>query len=276
MRLEVAKMVKGNKIGEGSTAEVFSIAHDKVAKVFYEHIQVSQLKGEMNISAKIASLGLNVPAVYGEGDIEGKKAIIYEKIDGFPLTELLEKGLLSAIRSVNTMVSLQIYIHSKEAGDLPPLKFSLENRIKRAESLSGREKERIIDYLQTLPDGKQVCHGDYHPDNILISMHGKFVIDWAVSAAGSPLADLARSLLILQYGGFPEKVTKRMYFAERIKRRMIAQYYIYLYKKHSPFKRESFQQWLLPVAAGRLSEKLPPKEIEELLSFVRRQLNSCD
>ena len=44
--------------------------------------------------------------------------------------------------------------------------------------------------------------------------------------------------------------------------------YLRRYFHNSPYTRREFQDWLLPVAAGRLSEKIP-HEAQPLLAYVK-------
>lgn len=44
-----------------------------------------------------------------------------------------------------------------------------------------------------MPDGNQLCHGDFWGGNILMSPRGEVIIDWNRACYGNPLADLART-----------------------------------------------------------------------------------
>src|SRR5262249_32610054 len=58
--------------------------------------------------------------------------------------------------------------------------------------------------LEALPDGDRLCHGDFHPANVLVGRNGPAVIDWTGATRGDPAADLARTRLLLQAGAVPE------------------------------------------------------------------------
>ncbi|KAA8746258.1 phosphotransferase family protein [Paenibacillus sp. UASWS1643] len=47
----------------------------------------------------------------------------------------------------------------------------------------------------TLPDQQQICHGDFHPDNVMLSEAGDqyWVTDWMTGMSGDPAGDVARS-----------------------------------------------------------------------------------
>lgn len=51
--------------------------------------------------------------------------------------------------------------------------------------------------LKSLPEGDSVCHGDFHPDNVLLSDDDVTIIDWMDASRGNPLADIARTSIIL-------------------------------------------------------------------------------
>ncbi|MFC2013409.1 phosphotransferase family protein [Chloroflexota bacterium] len=64
--------------------------------------------------------------------------------------------------------------------------------------MPSRVKEVVLEALEQLPDGSAVCHGDFHPRNIIISSRGPVIIDWANATQGNPLADVAWILLASQ------------------------------------------------------------------------------
>jgi Ser/Thr protein kinase RdoA (MazF antagonist) len=70
------------------------------------------------------------------------------------------------------------------------MKLYLERAIEWAEgSLPERIRRRIRERLDELPDEERVCHGDFHPDNVLLGEGGPVIIDWGPASAGHPLAD---------------------------------------------------------------------------------------
>ncbi len=69
--------------------------------------------------------------------------------------------------------------------------------------LDRTRKHAIAQHAAGLPDGDQVCHGDFHPDNIMLTPAGPRVIDWNNATSGNPLADIAWTSLILRMGEAP-------------------------------------------------------------------------
>jgi aminoglycoside phosphotransferase (APT) family kinase protein len=58
--------------------------------------------------------------------------------------------------------------------------------------LSQETKSTILASLGELPNGNVICHGDFHPKNVLITTEGPVIIDWADATLGHPLADVDR------------------------------------------------------------------------------------
>ena len=128
-------------------------------------------------------------------------------------------------------------------------------------------KTAVLTHLEQLPPGSRLLHGDFHPDNILITATGPVIIDWIDAAQGDPLADVARTLIIISIGRPAEEDEARK---EQIRqmRELFVSIYLARYGECRPFISADLETWKLPVAAGRLSENI--SEIEsDLLAFVK-------
>ena len=69
-------------------------------------------------------------------------------------------------------------------------------KIERAQALPDDIRRRVLAALDTFPTGDRICHGDFHPGNILMTVRGEVVIDWIDVTRGNPLADLARTTIL--------------------------------------------------------------------------------
>ncbi|WP_308530680.1 aminoglycoside phosphotransferase family protein [uncultured Paenibacillus sp.] len=67
-------------------------------------------------------------------------------------------------------------------------------------------KQEIMDYLKSLPDGTRLCHGDFHPENVMIGERN-WVIDWMTGMIGNPAGDVARTLLLFRFGTLPDEAS---------------------------------------------------------------------
>ena len=64
-------------------------------------------------------------------------------------------------------------------------------------------KATVFEVLDSLPDGDRLCHGDFHPGNILRTDGEPVIIDWPNVTAGDPTADYVRTDLMMRMGSIP-------------------------------------------------------------------------
>jgi aminoglycoside phosphotransferase (APT) family kinase protein len=158
------------------------------------------------------------------------------------------------------------------SNEVPELKAILIRNIKMHELLPAESKKKIIDYLERLPDGTMLCHGDYHPDNILLQDGKAFVLDWMTASRGNPQADVARTSVLLQWaqpGPGTPRVLRALLGTVRNK---FYNRYIHHYLQLSGARLEDIERWELPVMAARLMEWIPKTEKELLISKINEKL----
>ncbi|MFC0189550.1 phosphotransferase [Fictibacillus aquaticus] len=257
----------GRLIGKGNTADVFEYG-DRAIKVFHDWVQPYYIEQEWKISCSIYDSGQAAPKVYDLIEFEGKTAIVFERIIGNSLKVQLMKNPLRLFKMLEMMTKLHAEVHRVSGLPLASQKFKLRHDIQHTDMLLDEDKRELVNLLKELPKGNQLCHGDFHPDNILIGDNGPVIIDWNDATSGNPLADVARTFLLLRYGGLPEKTSLQTIF-----RRLLSAYYLRFYiKEHGKESGEWIRKWLLPVAAARLSENVSIDEKRVLQKIIRTQL----
>ncbi|MET3729462.1 aminoglycoside phosphotransferase (APT) family kinase protein [Fictibacillus halophilus] len=258
-------------IGEGSTAQVMIFSPTEVVKLFHDHISDDLVEHEYTINKIILRSGLPVPEVRWSKPISGKRALIYRRVEGTTLTSLLSSQPKKTLHHLKRMAALQVSVHDKKLSTLPSQFGVLKQKIMSVKELNENDKKRIIKELEELPLGKCICHGDFHPDNILITKDETVIIDWCDATSGNPMADLARTLLILRYGGLKDRTSFLNFITILYVRKFLAMYYRKSYTRHYQFSSKALNRWMIPIAAARLSENLPDIEKKLLLSFISKK-----
>ncbi|URZ04267.1 phosphotransferase family protein [Clostridium felsineum] len=262
-------MNRGKLIAKGRTAEVFEYEEDKILKLFKEDLPKNIIEKEYKASSKVSKKLDLVPKVYDLVKVEDRSGIIYEKVNGTTMMEIIGSKPWMIRREAQRLAELHEAIQQPVDFELPSLKATLKDNISRTELLKEEVKEKLYSYIDELEDDNILCHGDLHPDNILITQDGEAIIDWMTAAKGSRIGDIARTAVMLKFGS--DKGKKNVHVVKFLKRRFYVDY-IKHYMKISGIKREQIERWELPVAAARLSERLSEGEKKDLLEFIDAKL----
>jgi aminoglycoside phosphotransferase (APT) family kinase protein len=160
-------------------------------------------------------------------------------------------------------------MHAQHVSDLPRQRQRLQGQIGRT-TLAPETKAAVLAFLDRLPDDQVLCHGDFHPENILMTADGPVIIDWVDATQGHPLADVARTSLLLRLGGIPAHVNENERQQLTQMRQLFCEAYLERYLQLRPASAEAISRWEAPVAAGRLAEGFD--QDERLLAVVRKAL----
>lgn len=258
-----------SKIGDGGTAEIYLNESGQVVKLFREWFSESGVASEYGKSVWAYEAGLPAAKPLGMEFHGGRHAILLERIEGESLLERLYREPETAEEAARTFAAYQVRLNERSAEELRDnQRERLVNRIGGAEMLREEEKAYILAELNKLPEGDRLCHGDYHPGNIMETPEGWRVIDWIDATCGHPLYDPARTLLLLGFGTEEGGARGVMEQAAETFRRA----YLDEYARRSGYSAEEIERWMLPLAAARLVEPIPETEKEKLLGWIRGRL----
>lgn len=260
-------------IGRGRIAEVFAWGDDQVLKLFYEGQALDWIKEEARISRLVYETGVPTPAVGEVIEVNGRHGIIYGRVHGTSMLTEISTKPWKVFQSANTLAKLHTSMHEKMVTSLPSQRQILEHSIRSVPALSNRKKDAILKVLDSLPDDHVLCHGDFHPDNVVMSANGAMVIDWTTASQGNPLADAARTSLILQMGELPPGTPALIQWMTRIGRGLFHQAYLRYYFQYHPASVQEFTCWQLPMAAARLSDGIA-EEQAQLLALIDKWLST--
>ncbi len=263
--------MKGELLARGRTAEIFTWKDDQVLKLFLEKFPAEAVAYEARVTDAIYKAGLPAPAVGGVVEVEGRQGIILARVDGPSMLQVFRSRPWRIGQLGRTQAALHAAIHKCEMPELPSLREDIRRAIQSQANLPNETKEAIINHLEQLPDGNTLCHGDFHPDNILMSSRGPVVIDWSNPRRGDPLADVAGSSLLLQLAPVPQYMAGRWLI--KIFRAWFHSSYLKRYMELRPVSRDQISAWELPLVASRLADNIP-EERELILAFVEKALIS--
>ena len=283
-RVSIMNRGLGRPIAYGRTAEVYVWYQGYVLKLFYKWYELDKIEYEARISRAIHASGLSAPAVGDIVRVNDRYGLIYQRVYGVSMFEMFQRKPWKFFHFAWRMAELQTEIHTSTIqADLPSQRNKLERNIHQAEALPDQLKLRVLSALENMPDGEQLCHGDFWPGNILMTIEGEIIIDWFHASRGNPHADLARTTNLVL--GFTKTSQIRRPFlsfnsteTNSFKNSLLQIYcricypaYINYYFKICPGDKDEYKRWLPIIAAARLSDNIPELE-EMLIEQVERHL----
>ena len=202
-----------NLVSKGVNASVYK-EDGKAIKVFNKDFPKSEVLNEALNTARVEETGLNIPKISEVSIIDGKWAISMDYIEGDTLAKLMN-----------------------------------DNPDKMDEYLDGKKYD-LLTRLDGMPKHVKLCHGDFNPNNIIVSNGKYYILDWVHAAQGNASADVARTYLLFALDD-----------------KDVAEKYMDIFCKKSNTEKKYVQQWLPIVAAAQLT-KQRPREKEMLEQWL--------
>jgi len=93
------------------------------------------------------------------------------------------------------------------------------------------------------------------------------LIDWTNATRGDPMADVARTRMMLRLGEAPPGTSFALRALARVGRSLLVTLYLRSYRRARPLDMDAVKRWEMPVAAARLSEGIE-EEVPRLLALL--------
>ncbi|KXY70837.1 aminoglycoside phosphotransferase family protein [Bacillus sp. FSL W7-1294] len=246
----------GNPIAKGNTAEIY-LYDSKVVKLFEEYLPNTESINEAKKQKCAYSCGLPVPNVFEVTKIQNRQAIIMEYVKGNSIGDLLLNNLNEAEHYINICVNEQKKIHAIRVNTdvMEAMGERLERQIKSVHKLDEKQKESILNKLHSIKFEPRLCHGDFHPFNLILSEKNVSIIDWVDACSGDIRADVFRTYLL--------------YAQSHIE---LAEMYLQIYCRNTDLTREEIFQWAPIITAARFSEKVSPQNEVDLNKLLNQYL----
>jgi uncharacterized protein (TIGR02172 family) len=242
-----------------------------VLKLFRPGTSAEQVTREADATRAARTAGAPAPAVFDVVEVRGRWGIVFERVVGPTLLQVLADRPAEAADRARDFAALHARLHALPGTGLPSQRERLRTDIDRA-ALPDELRTGALAALDGLPDGAAVCHGDFHPLNLIATPAGLVALDWYNASCGHPLADVARTVLLLEFTGLPRYTDAAVRQAVDGVRAAFLAGYRAAYAALRPFAPDELRAWTVPVAAARLAKDVSAGERAFLLTVVRTGL----
>lgn len=234
-------MANGTLISSSETVDVYE-SEGNVVKIFKLENPKTIVLYEALTHSRVEETGLNIPKILEVSLVDGKWAITMEHIKGKTMAELMTEKPESRAKLLEKLVDIQLEIHSKRSPKISKLKDFLSRKINES-AIDDVKKYELSTRLESMPKHVKLCHGNFTPENIIISENGIYIVDWVAAKQGNASADVAKSYLLFCLD-YPD----------------LAESYLDLFCKKSSTAKRYVQAWLPIVAAAQLKHAKSEEE----------------
>lgn len=197
--------LKKYKIAEGHTADIFEVEEKKILKLFKLGYSKEIVHHEYSNHCMVSKAVQNVPKPFESVEENQRFGFIMEKAQGESLASLMQDD-----DTFDDAIEIFANLHKNW------LMQTMDGPVPYTEWMLHLIHERLldgdlIDKIKRLPSGSNLCHGDFHPYNIIItSEKNAVIIDFANICTAPKEYDVARTFFLLKEA-VPEKPIAELY-----------------------------------------------------------------
>lgn len=259
-----------SKLAEGREAEIFDWGERRVLRLYRDPAQRERADRELLALAAVRTALACAPAPYGRMDWNGRPGLLLERLDGEGLLAEMQRRPWRAWALAKLSGRVHAEVNAVRAPfELPELRSEIRRRITALNDVPVALCESALAVLERLPDGDALCHGDFHPDNVLLCGNGPAVIDWPNATRGDACGDFARSSLMFRVGSLPPGTPRLVRWGRWIGGSTFLRGYAAGYGETLRFDPALFRRWQFVRAVDRFADGIP-EEREGLLRAADR------
>ncbi|MBR4345174.1 MAG: hypothetical protein IKP88_21120 [Lachnospiraceae bacterium] len=197
----------GKKLSEGRNANVYEWGEDRVIKLFKASYPTELVTFEYYNALAVKNLPFRKVMVSELKKTEFGYGIIYEKLSGENMMDYI--GRTGNLKEAAVMMAdLQKSINKctfdiENTGALISAHQLLRKNMIKSKKADSDATREMIRFLGTMKEGSSLCHGNLHPENVLITDDGPVALSASDYCIGKPLFDIAKTFFLIAYTPLP-------------------------------------------------------------------------
>lgn len=251
-------------IAQGGEAELYELDEKKVLRVTRQAHPLSIEKDRI-LHSLLADRQIDIPAVYEYCSADGRQAVVMQRISGCTMLDEIRRHPLRGAGLIRHMAGMQSRVFDIEAGEtFTSIRDMIGHFAEKAPLPDPELMDFVLGIFHELPSGGRLCHGDFHPGNLLKEGGRYYVIDWSGAYRSSCLSDIAHTYLLLTHvPTIPGESAAQHAFLRRAGKHM-AQIYLGEIRRLRPFDDAAFSKWTVVMAYLRHCFGLPDEKMQRL------------
>ena len=195
-------------IGAGGHGKVYQLDAETILKVYHDNSPLSLIEREREYAKNAFLQGVPSAIAYDVVECEEGYGVVFEMAGATTLSRMImehpDRLPEFAVKFGNLLKLLnQTEADPELYGDIRSI--YMERAEKAGHYFTGEENAQIKKMLQSIPDGRGMVHGDYHPNNVMVQADGELIlIDMADISRGNELFDVGGTFLTMYLSGMKD------------------------------------------------------------------------
>ena len=186
-------------VTQGGEADIYSIANDKILRVIRNR-KGKTFETEKHLFPILAEHHIKVPAVYEYIESEDMLAQVMQKVDGSTMLEQMQRNPLKLTQEIKKLAGMHAKLLEIQSDcGLHSIDTIFNYFTSKPSCLDNKLINFASKILKELPAKNNICHGDFHPGNILVQDHAYYIIDWSGAYRSDFISDIAHTYLLMAH-----------------------------------------------------------------------------
>lgn len=267
MKYNLEKM---SLLAQGGEADLYEVDEYKILRVVRKN-NSAPFENEKIIFPVLIKNNILIPKVYEYIQIGKNQAEVMERINGNTMLDNLMRHPFNIRNQIVQFAKMHQQILSIHGGNnLYSIEEVIEGFRKKPLKVEKEIFDFVIQILRGLPTGDSVCHGDFHPGNILVQGDKKYIIDWSGVHVGNYVSDIAHTYLLMTHVPEIPGQSKILHKIISLAGKYIANLYLKEMHRLLNFDKKEFSKWLVVMTLFRVYFGLPSEQ-EERKQYLKKQ-----
>jgi tRNA A-37 threonylcarbamoyl transferase component Bud32 len=257
-------------IARGGQADIYDYANGKVIRVPRRPQDYDRIRYEYKVYLSLSGSNVAAPKVYELVEVNRAPSIIMERILGASMMDQIKKQPQLFRGKAIDLANMHLGLLKVNAEvSMTNSKDQAKYCIGKSRSLTEDTKQLLLDLLGHLPGGNSLCHGDFHPGNILHSDSKDYIIDWSGATKDDVGYDVAHTYILLRVVPRAPGISLLMHGIQKVLGKAMASIYLKTIMKSISIDPGQLSSWVLIKAAERTYYGLP-SEMKRLHTFINK------
>jgi aminoglycoside phosphotransferase (APT) family kinase protein len=240
-------------VARGTRSVIRAYGRGVVIKVPEPSTPESWILAEAEFAQAAWHSGAPVPRFVGMEHVEGRAASVWQHVRGPSLWQRIVDEPARSAEFGALLADVQEALFALVPPvTLPSQRDRLTTKIRRVAATIDPAHAQALELLPPERRPGLLCHGDLHPSNIVMSHDGPMIVDWFDASRGDPIADVARSTLILLADG--AETPEHLPGADRATLERLTAAYLDRMREHREVPADLLARWQAVSAVARMAE----------------------